>query len=110
MAAKKLYKVIFHNQGKVYEVFARDVHQSAMYGFVEVEKLQFGEKSAVVVDPSEEQLKTEFQGVQRSYIPMHSIIRIDEVDKPGHGKVSDLADSEKIAHLPIYSQPQPKKS
>ena len=45
---------MFHNQGKVYEIYAQNVHHSAMFGFIEVEKLLFGEKSSVVVDPTEE--------------------------------------------------------
>ena len=48
MSKDKIYKVIFHNQGKVYEIYAKNVHHSAMFGFVEIEKLLFGEKSSVV--------------------------------------------------------------
>jgi hypothetical protein len=109
MATKRTYRVIFHSQGKIYEVFARDVHQSSMYGFIEVEKLLFGEKSSVVVDPSEEQLKLEFNGVQRSYIPIHAIIRIDEVSRQGHGKVREAAEGEKVTPLPVYTRPEVKK-
>ena len=54
-----------------------------MFGFVEVEGLLFGGKGSLVVDPSEERLQTEFAGVERTYIPMHSVIRIDEVEKKG---------------------------
>ena len=43
----------------------------------------------MLVDPSEEKLKSEFEGVSRSYIPMHSIVRIDEVAKEGVGKISE---------------------
>ena len=42
----------------------------------------------MVVDPSEEKIKTEFEGVKRTYIPMHSVLRIDEVDKEGVSKIS----------------------
>src|SRR3990172_6297058 len=105
MANKRTYKVIFHNQGKVYEIYARAVHQSGMYGFVEVEKLLFGERSSVVVDPSEEHLKSEFRGVTRTYLPIHSIIRIDEVEKEGHGKITRLSGSAgNVAAFPIYTQ------
>ena len=62
---------------------ARQIFQSDMWGFIEVEEFVFGERSQLVVDPSEEKLKNEFKGVKRSYIPMHSIIRIDEVEKQG---------------------------
>ena len=101
MSKDKIYKVIFHNQGKVYEIYAKNVHHSAMFGFVEIEKLLFGEKSSVVVDPSEENLKNEFSGVDRTYIPMHAIIRIDEVEKQGSAKISNRdGENENICHFP----------
>lgn len=89
MTEKRIYKVIFFNQGQVYEVYARSVGQGNLAGFVEVESLAFGERSQVVVDPGEEKLKAEFEGVKRTYIPMHAVIRIDEVEKTGTGKISD---------------------
>src|SRR5574338_720524 len=88
MSARRLYKISFVNQGKVYEIYARSVAQGALFGFIEVEKLVFGERSTVVVDPSEERIKSEFEGVRRTYIPMHSVLRIDEVEKEGVSKVS----------------------
>ncbi len=105
MPKKPIYKVIFHNQGKIYEIYARNVHQGAMFGFVEIEKLVFGEKSSVVVDPSEENLKSEFSEVTRSYIPLHSVIRIDEVSKQGSPKITD-ADSEggNVTPFPVYTR------
>ncbi len=89
-----IYKVIFQNQGKVYEVYARQIFQSDMWGFIEIEEFVFGERSQILVDPSQEKLKNEFGGVKRSYIPMHSVIRIDEVEKEGTAKISDSGGSE----------------
>jgi hypothetical protein len=91
MARKRIFKIMFTSQGKVYEIYARKVDHGTLYGFVEVEELLFGEKSTLLVDPAEEQLKLEFSGVNRTYIPFHSVIRIDEVDKEGSGKVLHLA-------------------
>lgn len=82
-----IYKIIFLNQSKVYELYARAIFQSEMYGFIEAEEFVFGGRSQMIVDPGEEKLKSEFSGVSRSYIPMHSIIRIDEVEKEGVGKI-----------------------
>lgn len=90
MAKKRLYRVQFVNQGKVYEVYAKHVNQSSLFGFIEVEELVFGEKSAVVIDPSEERLKSEFEGVPVTHIPMHAIVRIDEVEKQGVAKIVPL--------------------
>ena len=84
----EIYKITFLNKGKVYEIFVRQVYQSDLYGFIEVEEFVFDERSQVVVDPSEEKLKAEFNGVKRSFIPMQAIMRIDEVEKSGAGKIS----------------------
>ena len=104
MAASHIFKVIFVNQGKVYEIYARKVSHGSLWGFVEIEELVFGEKSAVVVDPVEERVKEEFNGVKRTYLPMHSVLRIDEVRKQGVSKVSAI-DSSNVTQFPapIYT-------
>jgi hypothetical protein len=86
---RQIYRILFHNQGQVYEVYARAIFQSDLYGFVEVEDYVFGSRSKMVIDPSEDRLRSEFDGVQRSFIPMHAIIRIDEVEKEGIAKITD---------------------
>ena len=88
-----IYKVVFHNQGQIYEVYAHNIYQSDLYGFIEVEDYIFGSKSQMVIDPGEDKLRNEFDGVQRSFIPMTSVIRIDEVEKEGVAKVTDSTGS-----------------
>lgn len=106
MGDKRIYKVVFHNQGNVYELHAREVRQNGMYAFVEVGGIIFGERSKLVVDPSDERLKAEFSGVKRTFIPIHSIIRIDQVDKEGQNKViSGTGDGGKIAPFPAPVSP-----
>jgi len=100
MAKRLLYKVIFVNQGKVYEIYARSVGQGSLFGFVEVEELVFGERTTVVVDPAEERLKSEFETVKRTYIPMHAVIRIDEVEKQGLSKISAI-DGSNVSPFPM---------
>ena len=86
---QNIYKVLFHNQGQIYEVYAHNIYQSDLYGFIEVEDYIFGAKSKMVIDPAEDKLRAEFDGVQRSFIPMHAVIRIDEVEKEGVAKITD---------------------
>ena len=90
MAASHIFKVVFVNQGKVYEIYARKVSHGSLFGFIEVEELVFGERSSVVLDPGEERIKSEFTGVKCTMLPMHSILRIDEVKKQGVSKVTDF--------------------
>ena len=101
---KSIYKVLFHSQGQVYEVYAHNIYQSDLYGFVEIEDYTFGNRSQMLIDPSEDRLRNEFEGVQRSFIPMHAVVRIDEVEKEGVAKISD-SKGEKVTPFPI---PVPK--
>lgn len=110
MTRKSTYRISFHNQGKVYEIYARKVSQCGLLGFVEVEDIVFGEKTTLVVDPSEEHLKSEFQGVRRTYIPMHAVIRVDEVEKTGPSKITEASGrGEKVTPFPVFTgAPEPK--
>jgi hypothetical protein len=100
---KRIFKVIFLNQGQLYEVFAKSVAQGSLFGFVEIEHLLFGERTQVVVDPSEERLKIEFAGVKRFYVPMHAVVRIDEVEKEGPARITQP--SEKDGNLTAFPTP-----
>lgn len=99
--ADPIYKVIFVNQNQVFELYAKQIYQSDLYGFIEVEEYLFGERSGILVDPAEEKLKTEFAGVKRSYIPMHSIVRIDEVEKEGTVRIREGGTGAKVMTLPL---------
>jgi hypothetical protein len=84
-----LFKVIFLNQGQVYEMYAKAIYQSELWGFLEIEEFVFGERSQLLVDPGEEKLKAQFEGVVRSFVPSHAIVRIDEVERLGTAKISE---------------------
>ena len=105
MTDEKVFRISFYNQGDIYELYAHEIHQGNMYAFLEVEGIIFGERSAIVVDPTEERLKTEFEGVSRTFIPLQAVIRIDEVDREGSNKII-AADSHKGNVMPFPS-PQP---
>lgn len=110
MATKQqLYKVTFATQDQIYEVYANEVYQSDLYGFVVVEGLVFGETSGIVVDPSEEKLKAEFEGVKRSFIPMHEVIRIDEVERRGTAKIRPASSDESNSANNVTSLYHPDK-
>ena len=98
--AQHMYRVLFQNQGQVYEVYARNIYQSELYGFVEIEDYTFGNKSSVVIDPSEETLRNEFEGGQRSFIPMHAVVRIDVVEKEGGAKITS-SDGSTVTPFPM---------
>lgn len=101
----RVFRICFVNHGKIYEIYAKRVQQGELYGFVEVRDLLFEDSSKLLVDPSTERLKTEFNGVSRTIIPIHAIVRIDEVEKEGQGKIHDIGDKTNITPFPspLYS-------
>jgi len=107
MKSKSVYKIIFMQLGEVYEVFAKQIFQSDMYGFIEVGNYIFNKDKQLVVDPSSEKLKNEFSDVQRSYIPMNAIIRIDEVKETGEAKIKE--NKGQVSPFPLNIQPLNKK-
>jgi hypothetical protein len=111
MAASHIFRIMFVNQGKVYEIYARKVSHGDLFGFIEVEEVLFGERSSVVLDPSEERIKSEFEGVKRTFLPMHSVLRIDEVKKQGASKITTVEGGANIAQfpMPLYGAPPSEK-
>ena len=108
MATSHIFKVVFVNQGKVYEIYARKVSHGSLFGFIEVEELVFGERSAVVVDPSEEKVKAEFEGVKRTYLPLHSVLRVDEVRTAGRQQDEHVRRLERhaVSDADVYARGQ----
>ncbi|MEM7610556.1 MAG: DUF1820 family protein [Pseudomonadota bacterium] len=102
-----LYRISFLNQGKVYEVYANHIEQGSLFGFLEIGGLTYGERTSIVVDPSEEKIKAEFEGVKKTYLPMHSVLRIDEVDRQGTSKISQ-ADGSNVTPFPMPVYPPGK--
>ena len=101
--SETIYRVSFVSQGEVYEVYAKNISQGGLFGFIEIEELVFGERSKLLIDSSEERLKTEFAGVKRFYVPLHSVLRIDEVEKAGRGRIT--ASDGKVTAFPMPIMP-----
>lgn len=96
----------------MFELYAREVSQGALFGFVEIAQLVWGTKSEVIIDPSEQELRNEFAGVSRVHVPIHAVVRIDEVEKGGSAKIIPIAGERgPRPGVPIYtpSGTEPRK-
>ncbi len=103
MSKKTLYRVQFLSNDVLFELYAHRVSEGNLFGFIEIEDILFGERSSVVVDPSEERLRGEFQDVQSTFIPIHDILRIDQVEKMGKAKAQPIERAEghsNVSRLP----------
>lgn len=101
--SKKIYRVRFLSEDKVYEIYAKHVYQGSLYGFVVIEDILFGETGSVLVDPSEERLKREFEGVRQTHVPMHAVLRIDQVEKQGAARIQAAEGKVTSFPSPVYT-------
>ncbi|MDI5934867.1 DUF1820 family protein [Halomonas sp. M4R5S39] len=106
MAAKPIYRVVFHQQGEVWELYVREIFQSDLWGFIEIEEFVFEDVSKLVVDPSADKLRRTFDGVGRSYLPLNAIVRIDEVEREGPPRA--VKSEGRVAEFPRSFAPPPK--
>ncbi|MCJ8337740.1 MAG: DUF1820 family protein [Pseudomonadales bacterium] len=100
-----VYRVSFINQDKVVEVFVKHVYQSDIWGFIQLEGFIFGQRSELLVDPGEEKVKQLFNEVKSSFIPTQAILRIDEVERSGVAKLTEVKGS--VSQFPF--SPPPRK-
>ena len=91
MTTRVLYKVTFLNAGRVYELYARRVGASPLWGFTQVADLVFDVAEGVVVDPAEERLRADFADTRVLHLPMQAVVRVEEVDRKGVSAVRDAA-------------------
>ena len=105
--AKPLYKVTFLNHGKVYELYARHIAGSSLWGFTEVGELVFDVHEGLVVDPTEERLRDEFGNTRKLHLPMQSIVRVEEVERKGQSAIRDATTGEKgVTPFPLPANPK----
>ncbi|MBI3992395.1 MAG: DUF1820 family protein [Candidatus Lambdaproteobacteria bacterium] len=72
------YKVTFSSENELYQVCARNVSTSDLLGLIEIGDFIFPQNK-LVYNPGEERIRREFEGIQRTWIPYHAIVRIDEI-------------------------------
>lgn len=105
---KMVYKIIFEHQEKIYELYARHLTEGALMGFIELEGLLFtGE--AVPADLGEACVRQEFEGVKRTYVPTHAVLRIDEVEQTAvaHAHTQGTAPTSNIKPFPKQGNKKP---
>ena len=76
-----IYKIIFHNKKNIFEIYAKKINHSNLLGFIELENIILKSNSQLLLDPLYEKLRLEFKNVNKTYIPLNSVIRIDVINK-----------------------------
>lgn len=106
MNTRVLYKVSFLSAGRVYELYARRVTSSALWGFTEVADLVFDVSDGVVVDPVEERLRDEFADTRVLHLPIQSVLRVEEVDRKGPAAIRDAGSGDRVVSFPMPAKPR----
>lgn len=99
-----MYKVVFLNHGQLYELYAKQVQQSDIPGFIEITGFVFAD-DGLAPNEEVEKIKAEFVNVTRSLVPLHAMQRIDVVNKEGVAKIVDLGPLVSNVHtLPLRDE------
>ena len=106
MAKDRLYRVAFHNHGKVYELYCTGVTTSGLWGFLEISGMVIDNADSLVVDPSEERIREEFEDVEVLHVPLHGVLRVEEVRRKGQALIRDRESGEKVTPFPM-TPPRP---
>ncbi len=82
---KSIYRVIFHNQGNIIELYAHEVSQNGLYAFVEVGDIIFETRSGelihmVLVNPTPYTEKMDLEKDKSGHIliPFSAVIAIGD--------------------------------
>ncbi len=102
-----IYKIQFISNGQRYELYVKELVTSSIFGFIEIGDFVWDKHTQLVVDPSHEKLKSEFSEVERTFVPMHHILRIDQVAKEGSAKITELSEKVTAINSPIYTPKKP---
>ena len=102
---ERVYRVLFHNQGKIFDVFVRSVGRAELFGFLELQDFVFNNPTSTIIDPTEDKLRSEFEDVKRVFIPIANVERIDEVKHIGEAKITE-SDGTKIHQFPLPARPK----
>jgi hypothetical protein len=81
-----IYRIIFTHLEETQEIYAQYISEETLVGFIEADTLLELDQTTLAVNPKE---------VKRCYIPLHNIIRIDEIFWQTGAEVKD-----NIRHLP----------
>lgn len=85
----KYYKVQFYDSKKeIMTFFAKKLNPSSFLGLIEVSEILFMD-SEIIINPDDEKVRKEFNGVSKTFLPLNTIVRIDEIDQ-NRGKVLKL--------------------
>ena len=98
---KTYFKITFTNDAELYQVCARRVASSDLYGLIEIGDFIFP-RNKLVYNPGEERIRREFEGIRRTWLPYHSIVRIDEVSDEREGEI-------KIVPLESFRRDSPRE-
>jgi hypothetical protein len=107
MARDTLYRVAFHNHGRVYELYCTAISTSGLWGFLEISGMVFDSADSVVVDPSEEKIREEFADVEVLHVPLHGVLRVEQVRRKGQASIRDRESGEKITPFPLTPPARP---
>ena len=108
-----IYRILFNQGNDVYEIYSRYVCEETLMGFIEIEELVFptahaNKSEKAKSNKSLDTLRQEFTNVKRCYVPVHSVLRIDEINQHITDQIQ-LSKPTNVHHLVSVGKRQPRR-
>ena len=85
---KKLYKITFLDDNKNHiTLYAHNIEQSDMIGFLEIYDFEFPRVSEIILTPGEDAAHELLKSTKRLILPLGLIIRIEELQEEKHAEI-----------------------
>lgn len=76
----KYYKIQFYDAKKdIFTLKAKSVSPTSFIGLIEISEIIHKDESSILITPEDDRSRIEFKNVEKTYIPIVNIIRIDEI-------------------------------
>lgn len=95
-----VYRVIFTHLDQVYTIYSLGISEETLVGFIEVDGILSisAEAPAEEGDKKANTFLEHMHNIKRTYVPMHSVLRIDEMTKK-HYDFTKLGNNEKLRNV-----------
>jgi|GEM_PF-3381178 len=79
-----VYRTVFTHLDQVYTLYSQGISEETLVGFIEVDGILSMAQDIVMSTENQEAhevFRQQLQSIKRTYVPMHAVVRIDEMTR-----------------------------
>jgi hypothetical protein len=79
-----VYRTIFTHLDQVYTIYSQGVSEETLVGFIELDSILLVTQDIILSSENQtahEPFMKQIESIKRTYVPMHAVVRIDEMTR-----------------------------